>query len=187
MATAKPKKRGATKKSEKAKKFSGWLWMVAGLLIGLFIAFLVFLRGQPQSETGVKREVVKPPKVEESQDRKTLDYDFYKILPKLEVVTTPEEEVDKPLSKVEKTKPINKPGIYVIQAGSFKKHADADRRKANLALLGVASKIVSVEIDGGQTWHRVQIGPYEDLAKLNETRGLLSENKIETLLLKVKG
>ena len=185
--TAKPKKRGATKKTEKQKKFSGWLWLATGLLIGLFVAFLIFLKGQPQKKASVETPVVTKPKVEKSQDSKTLDYDFYKILPKLEVVTPLDAEEHESSKKAEKAKPVSKPGVYVVQAGSFKKHADADRRKANLALMGVASKIVSVKMDDGQTWHRVQIGPFEDLAQLNETRDVLKQNKIDTLLLKVKG
>ena len=188
MATAaKPKKRGATKKSEKQKKISGWLWLITGLLVGLFVAFLVFLQGQPKQETIVKKEVITKPKVEKSQDSKTLDYDFYKILPKLEVVTPWGDGGEDAVKENKKPKAVSKPGLYVVQAGSFKKHADADRRKANLALMGVASKIVSVKMDDGQTWHRVQIGPFDDLVQLNETRDVLVKNKIDTLLLKVKG
>ena len=185
--TAKPKKRGATKKAENRKKFSGWAWLVTGLLVGLFVAFLVFLQGQPQKKENLEKPTVTKPKVEKSQDSKTLDYDFYKILPRLEVVTPLDEVEGKPSGKAAQEKPVSKPGVYVIQAGSFRKHTDADTRKANLALLGVASKIVSVKMDDGQTWHRVQIGPFEDLAQLNETRDVLIKNKIDTLLLKVKG
>jgi cell division protein FtsN len=183
------KKRGATKKANSRTKISGWLWLATGLLIGLFIAFLVFLRGQPQQDSIVKKEVIEKKAQQKSQDSKTLDYDFYKILPKLEVVTSPEEheDVTAKKGKSQSAKKIDKPGIYVVQAGSFQRHGDADRRKANLALLGIASKIVAVKMDDGKTWHRVQIGPFEDLQQLNETRDILAKNRIDTLLLKVKG
>ena len=179
------KKRGATPKTEQQKRFSGWLWLATGLFVGLFVAFLVFLKGQPPTP----KETLKPKAVEESpttQESKTFEYDFYKLLPKLEVVV-PDFLGKDAQAPDQKAEPIKKPGIYVIQAGSFRKHADADRRKANLALLGVASKIVTVKVEGNQTWHRVQIGPFEDLSRLNTTRDLLIQNKIDTLLLKVRG
>lgn len=181
---AKPKKRGATPKTEKQKAISGWMWLITGLLIGLFIAFLVFLKGQPQVP-----EESSSPKVEQKQvpspEGRTFDYDFYKLLPRLEVVV-PENKVESKTKSGEKASPVEKPGVYVLQAGSFRKHADADRRKANLALLGVASQIVSVKVEG-VSWHRIQIGPFEDLKRLNETRDLLIDNNIETLLLKARG
>ena len=177
------RKRGATPKKASRKTVSGWLWLATGLLIGLFIAFLVFLRGQSASGPGSALKDELKLEQKEDQQQRAFDYDFYKLLPKLEVVVPEAQEKDK---KTE-AKPIAAPGVYVLQAGSFKNMADADKRKASLALLGVVSRIVSAKIDGDQIWHRVQIGPFDDLAQLNSTRDLLIDNDIETLLLKVRG
>lgn len=183
--TSKGKKRGATPKTEKQKAFSGWLWLGTGLLIGLFVAFLVFLKGQPQQAVKQKAVTKQPSQSTLEEESKTFDYDFYKLLPKLEVVVPDVEEKGKD-SSGKKVAPVKKPGVYVLQAGSFRNHADADRLKANLALIGVISKIVTVKVEGVD-WHRVQIGPFEDLVRLNETRDLLIQNNIETLLLKARG
>ncbi|MDH5544320.1 MAG: SPOR domain-containing protein [Gammaproteobacteria bacterium] len=183
--TKNTRKRGATPKMTKRKTVPGWLWLATGLLIGLFIAFLVFLRGQSTSGTSSTLKDQLKLEQKEDQQQRAFDYDFYKLLPKLEVVVP--EESGKEQDKKTTAKPIATPGVYVLQAGSFKNMADADKRKATLALLGVVSRIVSAKIDGDQIWHRVQIGPFDDLAQLNSTRDLLIDNDIETLLLKVRG
>ena len=181
MATAaKGKKRGASPKAQKQTGISGWVWLGTGLLIGLFVAFLVFLQSQPAKTIDQVGKKVIPEVVE-----KAMNYDFYKILPKLEVVLPEISSSEGGVSK--KIAPVVKDGIYVLQAGSFKKHEDADRQKASLALLGVESKIVKVEVGQGEIWHRVQIGPFTELEALNETRSLLIENEFDTLLLRVRG
>ena len=53
--------------------------------------------------------------------------------------------------------PVEKPGAYILQAGSFRNHADADRVRALIAMQGVESKIQKVTIDK-DTWHRVRVG-----------------------------
>ena len=49
---------------------------------------------------------------------------------------------------------------YYLQAGSFRRFEDADRVKAQLALLGVVAGVQRVTINGGETWHRVRVGSY---------------------------
>jgi cell division protein FtsN len=61
---------------------------------------------------------------------------------------------------------------------------DADRRQAELALLGVESAIQRVSIED-DVFHRVRVGPVQDLARLNEIRRRLRDARIETLLMKV--
>jgi cell division protein FtsN len=80
--------------------------------------------------------------------------------------------------------PIEKPGAYMLQAGSYRNFADADRVRAQLALQGIESKIQRVSVDN-DTWHRVRIGPISDLAELNRTRAKLRQADIEALVIKV--
>nr|WP_246386788.1 SPOR domain-containing protein [Litorivivens lipolytica] len=72
-----------------------------------------------------------------------------------------------------------------MQAGSFKTNADADRRRAELLLLGLEAKIEAVEANG-DTWHRVYVGPFTSRSKLSKARTTLISEGIETLLLKRK-
>src|SRR5690606_16248100 len=106
-------------------------------------------------------------------------FDFYEILPQYEVLVPDEvETVARPAAPAA---PVATPGSYVLQTGSFRSHADADRMKASLALLGVESRIQQVAIDAGE-FHRVRIGPINDLDELNRIRGLLRQAGIESLM-----
>ena len=77
-------------------------------------------------------------------------------------------------------------GTYVLQVGSFRNAGDAERRRATLALLGLEARVQTVTIDGEATWHRVQVGPYDQLGALNDARVRLRENDIEAMALKVR-
>src|SRR5689334_12948878 len=58
-------------------------------------------------------------------------YDFYEMLPKFEVVV-PEKEKDVKRD-VPATK-VDRPGVYVLQAGSYRNQTDADRIAKQLKL-----------------------------------------------------
>ena len=108
-------------------------------------------------------------------------FTFYDILPNVEVVTpdeTPETEADTaPQAVVE-------PGLYVLQAGSFSTNADADRRRAELALHGIESITQRVKVND-RNYHRVYIGPTDDLDELNMLRSRLRAAKIDVLRIRL--
>jgi cell division protein FtsN len=107
--------------------------------------------------------------------------DFYESLPKFEVVVP---EKDKDIRRNSSGTQVDKPGAYVLQAGSYRNFADADRIKAMLALQGVVSKVEKVTIES-DTWHRVRIGPIRDLKNLEDTRRKLREAQIDAIVIKV--
>jgi cell division protein FtsN len=72
---------------------------------------------------------------------------------------------------------------YVLQAGSFRAIADADRRRGELALLGLESSIEQMNTDTG-SWHRVYIGPFDSRSTMAKARALTAQSDIDTLLLK---
>lgn len=109
-------------------------------------------------------------------------FDFYEYLPNFEVVIPESDE------SVEDTPPshrVDKPGAYVLQAGSFRSYKDADTMKARLALQGIEAQIQKVTIGDDQTWHRVRIGPLTELTRVNRLRTQLREQDIDALLLRV--
>jgi cell division protein FtsN len=108
-------------------------------------------------------------------------FDFYEILPQFEVVVPQADSRTPP--KV-RSRPIEEPGSYLLQAGSFKAAADAERLRANLALLGLESQIQQVTIDDN-VFNRVRIGPIEDLARVNRTMKQLRDSGIEPQLIRV--
>lgn len=196
----------SSKKSEKKKtaattnkNLPPWLWMVSGLLIGSFVSFLIFLKMKvPSVENTSHEEVVKIVKPAPAQEKIVLvepqkedRFKFYSILPEREV-TVP-EPVDAEFAlknslkeKVEVVTTEKGSSQYVLQAGSFARFQDADRRKANLAFIGVISKIHAVEAND-KTFYRVRIGPYRDVAQVSEIETMLKQNKISSLRIKVKG
>ena len=77
-----------------------------------------------------------------------------------------------------------KPGpavAYMLQAGSFRDFAQADKLKAQLALLGIEAKIEPAKI-GDTRWNRVRIGPVTSIARLDSIRQRLRQNKIGVMV-----
>ncbi|MGB5293253.1 MAG: SPOR domain-containing protein, partial [Lysobacterales bacterium] len=112
-------------------------------------------------------------------------YDFFTVLPEMEVVV-PEQELSRKADKVE---PANDAVTakaqdqYILQAGSFRNSTDAEQMKAQLAMLGSVATVQKVTVNG-KTWHRVRIGPFEGARKADEMRRMLSDNQIDTLVMK---
>ncbi len=166
--------------------------MLFGLGLGLTVAVFVYLDGRSTDGTPVSVTVSPPtsgvppgsivpgPATAETPQPATR-FDFYEILPKFEVVL-PETELEARPDVVETA--LEEPGRYVLQAGSFSAEADAERMRANLALLGIESRIQRVTIDADD-YHRVRIGPSSDLEALNGTRARLRDAQIEVLLIKL--
>ncbi len=176
-------------------------WLLAGLFIGLFAATLVYLWWQPAPvETAQKprKAVAKPkpapvavkpkpkpaPKPEPPAESR---YDFYTLLPKAEVAAPVDEyrRMKDPVPLQESSEVPSGQQRYQIQAGSFRTHKDADRRRAQLALLGIESQIKKIKVHDGKRWYRVLIGPFSDLEKANKVQTTLHSQKIKTLLVKV--
>lgn len=115
-------------------------------------------------------------------DSNKTTFDFYKMLPNFEVVIP---EQDKDVRRSGEVSKGEEAGTYVLQAGSFRTEADADRLRARLALIGLESEIQTVTIDRDQTWHRVRIGPFAKLPELNDARRRLAENDLQALVIRV--
>lgn len=77
-------------------------------------------------------------------------------------------------------------GSYILQVASFKTAKDAESMKAQLALLGVATRVQSVTIKGGEVWHRVVTGPLDGKKAMEETRATLKKHGKDAMAIKVK-
>ncbi|MEM7304565.1 MAG: SPOR domain-containing protein, partial [Pseudomonadota bacterium] len=110
-------------------------------------------------------------------------FDFYTLLPELEVVV--DENTTSQSSNNKNASVPKKSGNYVLQVGSFKSNEEADSLKAQLALMGVVTNIEVVNVNGTQ-WHRVRIGPSQSLEQLESTQKKLRAQKIDSILLKVR-
>jgi cell division protein FtsN len=108
-------------------------------------------------------------------------YDFYRMLPSFEVVVPSKAREVKPDVRLA---PETRPGTYVLQAGSYKHFADADRVRAQLALQGIESTVQKVSVDN-DTWHRIRIGPVSNLKELNRMRDILRKANVDFLVIRV--
>jgi cell division septation protein DedD len=167
---------------------------MAGLTVGLFVAFLVFLKvvsEQPVSEEAAldipaEHEIREAPKArQEPAPPPKPRFDFYNLLPEMEVVVSEEDIKGTPTRAG--VKRVEKPGTYLLQAGSFRNRKQADQLRAKLALLGMETSIQTVSINSKQSWHRVRVGPFNNLRDLNQARSRLKKNGIDAILIRLKG
>lgn len=178
------------------RSLPGFVWLLAGLCIGLFVALLVYLDKQPPVPAdfgaAVKKEL---DKMKQSSGTTTAKentktdkqpepkFNFYTILPELEVLI-PDSETQPPKNR----NPVGSPELnkkYVLQAGSFKNKSDAEKLKASLALLGFEAHIQHVTVNS-TAWHRVRIGPYSQSTDLYEKIAELRENNIDAVPMELK-
>ncbi|RLA34195.1 MAG: SPOR domain-containing protein [Gammaproteobacteria bacterium] len=194
----KPVRKRKTRRSpQKQADYPGWMWMLFGLAIGLSVAFAIFMKDR-EADVPVRTAAQQPASMASTieQSVQTVEpapaaavpeepaeqrFDFYEMLPNFEVVI-PEQETN--VSHDTQKAAVVQPGIYVLQAGSFTDFEDADRRRAQLALQGIESRIQRVTIDD-KTYHRVRIGPTNDLDELNRLRNRLKAANIDVLRIRL--
>ena len=189
------RKRRRSSKSRSSQQFPGWLWMLFGLSLGLSVAFAIYVKDDPATGSAVQVAQQKPAStpgplddngetpdaVVSAPSAKDSRFTFYTLLPDFELIV-PEKQAEveadvEPAAIVE-------PGVYVLQAGSFSTNQDADRRRAELALQGIESHIQRVKIND-RNYHRVYIGPTEDLDELNMLRSRLRAAKIDVFRIRI--
>ena len=233
-------RRGATSQRKAARssgggiRIPGWLWGLAGMAAGFFLAQHQHGTApwQEQSDAPQATVLPKPSGSEErAAARETEDtaepsmptFEFYTLLPETEViapgVTLPSSVVrpeaaeqvvdsdaatgaasDDPIAQViaanirpeeqvsaarESEAATSTAGRYMLQAASFREVSDAEQLRGRLRNLSLLAEISEVQADGN-TWHRVQVGPYEDTRELNRAQDLMSTQGIEPLLIQLQ-
>ncbi len=207
-----PPKRGASRYQAPAKKsVPGWVWLVCGLAIGGFLAFLATLEPggeevKRNKEPAQARQPVKP-KPQPSEQPVKPKYDFYTLLPESEVIVPPEakqpEAPAKPVTPEQAAKideeralaalsgqvPPPPPAVakapvtqFFLQAGSFRKQAEADKVRAQIILLGQDVRVERVSVRD-EPWFRVLVGPYTTREQLNAAQKTLAASGYKNLLL----
>ena len=170
-------KRSASRKQEK-KPANPLRWYGAGVLTGVLLSFLLYLGTLPPSQPAPE------PVAEtdgESQEVPKPRFDFYTMLPEqtMDVEIDPNDVVEPRGSSAAQTEQT----YYLLQAGSFKTMEDADRRRAELLLLGLEPRVEESSGDNGR-WFRVFLGPFESRSAMAKARSLTAGQEIDTLLLR---
>lgn len=174
------------------KGVPAWIWLLSGILIGLGVALALMFNGylpdlkHPTADSKASKPSeaalieAKTPTTSSPPKRR---YDFFTVLPEMEVVV-PDQELSRRAKPSLSATNNNQPESYILQAGSFRIAAEAEQMKARLALLGSMAEVQTVTVNQ-QTWHRVRLGPFKGARKTDKMRRLLAENQIETLVMKV--
>jgi cell division protein FtsN len=211
------KRKQATRTGNGGNPWPFWVPFALGILLGLGVAVIALYKGwapalrkanvpQPNpeatapkaSEPAVADDTKKP-----AAAKKT--YDFYSVLPEMEVVipdaelsakaraeqqrqqgaaatTTPNATATTPATPATPAAGAR----YVLQAGSYPEAKAAEEVKAKLALLGFVARVQPVTVNG-KTWHRVRVGPYGSASDVESAKQSLTENGVNAIALKDSG
>ncbi|MCU0760594.1 MAG: SPOR domain-containing protein [Steroidobacteraceae bacterium] len=173
-----------------------WKEFAAGLALGLVVALALFVYQRNALDRATRGAVDAPRpeprrlpagaagaagEDEAAAGEAPASYDFYEMLPKFEVVV-PEKEQE--VKRDIPASPIERPGVYVLQAGSYRRIEDAQRIQKQLALQGITANVQRVAVDA-DVWHRVRIGPLTDLDEVNGLRTRLRNAELDALVIRV--
>lgn len=198
------KKRGAQPRTGGGGGGKPVAWLVAGLLAGWLTAFGVYLlkilptaleieqRNAACKETPDSDK----PAVAGKAGEQPLRFDFYTLLPQQEVVApapatrtttaTPPRPAPEATSGGTTTAAADQPRRYLLQAGSFRTRAEADRRRGELTLSGYDVQVQEGTTGNGERWFRVMVGPYGSEGEMQKAREELAAARIDTLPIRQK-
>ena len=182
-----------------------WIWLLTGFILGATSVGFVCLKygstpardnwigARPPAATGISHE---PQRVSPEPARVAKPkFDFYNLLPDQEVLV-PDEEIERQVRKAppprpqetqQATPPKSAAGgkRYIVQVSSFRSSKDANTLKAKLGLLGLRARVNKANIKGN-TWYRVQLGPYSNAAAMQDVRKQLASSGYQSLAIALK-
>jgi cell division protein FtsN len=157
-------------------------------VVGLSVSVMVLV-WQNYREKEAARAAAEQPKPEpraaatKDGDEPARNYEFYERLQNIEV-TVPEKAQPGDSDREPAPGNIDRPGVYVIQAGAFRNQKDADLVQAQLRKLDIGASVQRVQDDRGELF-RVRIGPLSDLAEINRLRTRLRAADFESQAFRV--
>ncbi len=177
-------KKRTTRTAGHKRPIPGWIILVFGMLSGLLIGLFIYLQGwvpEPIQNTqkpvpGIAQEATPPVEDVSQTVSKKPDYDFYSVLPEMEVVI-PKEELEQQAARD------SKEYSYILQIASFKSQQDAEELKARIAFSGQIAYIQSIDVNGTE-WHRVRVGPFDSSREADKQKRQLEQNGHKALVLK---
>jgi cell division protein FtsN len=189
---AKDYKAYSSKKPKKNKRKTsnkrGLLWLVVIVMVIIFIGGLYWLtkNRKPGEQSNallnkVKTVIVnKPAATPTTPPEQKIKFDFYNILPKEQVNVNNTSNTSAP-AKLQKVNT----ATYIVQIASLKNFSDADTLKAKLALNGFTAQVKAVVNSSGNTWYRVQIGPYSNFDDAFDAQNNLRKARFDGLIKKM--
>jgi cell division protein FtsN len=176
-----------------------WVWLITGFALGVGLSMFFILRdgmpsagprpnpnAQPTGEGDKPLVELAAGDSRAAPEQKKPRYDFYSVLPEIEVVI-PDAELTAQSQKPPEPVAAGETAVRMfLQVGSFGNSGDAESLKARMALLGVQAQVTPVKIND-RTWHRVRVGPYTDARALEAAKRELAGANIEAIALRETG
>ncbi len=178
-------------KQKRKPAVSRWVIIFTLIVSVAFLAGLFLLSQQPDDAKAstVVAEKIKPaaaikatPKTTDGASDQTAvgaqkgSFDFYTLLPDSEVKPGQVEAyISTPKDPTKKTN-------VVLQVGSFRKLADANRLRAKLILINMTNVVAEKTVSSnGAIWFRVRVGPFSNRSTLNKAEDILAQQGIESI------
>lgn len=179
---AKGSRSGARKKPQAVAPAPGssWRWYGAGVATGVFLSLLLYLGTLPAGpDSGSGTEVAAAATAAAEKTPPKPRFDFYTMLPEQQITV----DVEPAQVATPRTEPVIQGETFLLQAGSFRQSEDAERRRAELLLLGLEPRVEEASGEHGR-FFRVFLGPFRTHAEMSRARGLTTAQNIDTLLMK---
>jgi len=151
-----------------------WIWILAGLLLGVFATVFLYIQYQPAVVEPISKVETKPPsaksryKAVPAEEASESDFNYHNDLENKTVEVIVEEPVPDSKAKTRK---------FIMQCGSFRKETSAEKLRAQIALAGFEANIKET-IEKNGLWHRVVLGPYSSKRVAERERHQLQRNNI---------
>jgi len=198
-----------TSQKRKQNRSCVW-WFLMGTALGVLATNIL---GSRHSGTGDAPETAAKPAAEETPPHVAPNFRFQEILsdtqvdigdntppppppaPRPQPRAEPEKPVERPVAKPQTAAPAPTPpaetvkprsGTYVVQIGSFGRQADAERLKAELALLGISTNIQTATLSSGRVTHRVRTGAYASKQETEKIRAILRKHGKDSMVFPIK-
>lgn len=152
--------------------------------VGGFIGFIIYLNGVPGPDAPVgstapmvqQQAPVKVPALAKPEPAKP-NFRFYEMLPETEVMPSTVDEY---------TPGPGRPQVdYMLQSGSFRNAEDAERQRAQIAFQGLRAAVQKIDVEEGNVWYRVNVGPFTSRSQMNAAVDKLVSISIQPLVRKI--
>ncbi len=182
-------KPGKSNKRKAPKRSLPWGLLLVVLITGVILGKL--LHGARYDSEGFGaglKNLLDQPKIEQDEDTQAIqelvskstekEFEFYEVLPDIEQVLP--DDLPEANSAPEREK-----RNYFVQAASFRKHADAEKMRARLALKGFKSFTQSRTSEERGTFYRVILGPFDDKREAKNTKNQLTDLGVNPIVTSV--
>lgn len=184
---------------------SHWIWLLAGAAIGIVISAIALFKLFPMvyptlTQLEPMPASATPVVASEETTERAPQFDFYSLLPEIEVSVL---EVEKPAPEIVTTGittdampateianstevTTTKAAHYRLQFASFRQYQDADSLKAQMAMAGIQVEIEAVTLGPNDTWYRVRSNLYPSRESAEAAKTQFQARSIQTVLLEEK-